>query len=433
MKLIASGVGWAASGQRLYWTTNGGGEWADVTPKPASAEEIACVFFLDTSRGWALLSSPDKESDVKRFDLAFTSNSGESWLIRPVVIPDLDAKSMTLTGDGRVDFPDALHGWLNLGLVGGAAFHPGLLLATTDGGKTWGRAPGGSGTAGDIRFVTSEKGWVTSGDEIYVTRDGAKSWQQFSLQAPVQVYPAAYPTYDLPVFVDSDHGFLPVTYSGTKGSNSALVLFATIDGGATWKTDRILSGLKEGSLGQLAPSAIADSVLVAAETSNHTHLKLKTLPPGQKITESNAEVLSADSGVLQISFGNAATGWALVADAHFRATKLLRTSDSGATWYDITPPVRADNSAPHGASKESPRVIIRPRARPHAAAVATYPGTANPWLIPPGTPVHISTGLGFDQQFVGVLPIWALGGTIAFWLMSDFMPTEARATRTTRT
>jgi photosystem II stability/assembly factor-like uncharacterized protein len=403
LKLLAPDIGWAASSRRLYWTASGGGDWTDVTPKTASPEDIASVFFLDVSHGWALLATSD-QADSRRFDLASTSNSGESWSITPVTIPDFRAATMTPGSDGRVDFVDPLHGWLNLGLVGGAAFRPGLLLATADGGKTWKRALGGSGTAGGIRFVTTEKGWVTCGDEIYATRDGAKSWQQFTLEPPAQARPAVYPTYDLPMFVDSQHGFLPVTYSGSNGSKSALVLFDTVDGGTTWKSDRILSGLKERSVGQLAPSAMADSVLVALEASDHTHLKLTTVAPGQKVATTDAEVLSPDSGILQLSFDSPSSGWALVADARFLATRLLRTADSGVTWSDITPHAKARGMAlppsPPSSNATAPGL---PRTMAHAAANAHSPLATMPKGEPSGTPVHISTGLGFDQKFVGLV------------------------------
>jgi len=52
LKLLTPEVGWAADPQRLFWTTDGGGDWKDITPKkPVVEEEIASAFFLDTSTG----------------------------------------------------------------------------------------------------------------------------------------------------------------------------------------------------------------------------------------------------------------------------------------------------------------------------------------------------------------------------------------------
>jgi hypothetical protein len=58
MKLLAPGVGWVERGGRFYWTTDNGANWKDITP-PASSdldEHISDFYFLDSQRGWALLS-----------------------------------------------------------------------------------------------------------------------------------------------------------------------------------------------------------------------------------------------------------------------------------------------------------------------------------------------------------------------------------------
>ncbi len=84
------------------------------------------------------------------------------------------------------------------------------MLVTTDGGGTWAREA--SGTGGAVRFVTPHEGWVAGGPGggyLYSTRDGGKNWQQVSLKAPPETGPAIYPQYDLPVFADTKHGFLP--------------------------------------------------------------------------------------------------------------------------------------------------------------------------------------------------------------------------------
>jgi hypothetical protein len=52
MKLLTPQVGWAQSGQHLYWTTDGGSHWKDITPHTPSKENIADALFLDTSMGW---------------------------------------------------------------------------------------------------------------------------------------------------------------------------------------------------------------------------------------------------------------------------------------------------------------------------------------------------------------------------------------------
>ncbi len=64
MGLVGPGVGWAlqyrgagpGSDDRLFWTSDDGANWKDITPQDPASHEIAGVFFLDPSRGWVLLA-----------------------------------------------------------------------------------------------------------------------------------------------------------------------------------------------------------------------------------------------------------------------------------------------------------------------------------------------------------------------------------------
>src|SRR5579863_1202282 len=53
MKLLTPNVGWAATKQKLFWTTDGGAQWKDITPKLDHEEQqVSSVFFLDSTTGW---------------------------------------------------------------------------------------------------------------------------------------------------------------------------------------------------------------------------------------------------------------------------------------------------------------------------------------------------------------------------------------------
>ena len=125
-------------------------------------------------------------------------------------------------------------------------------------------------------MVTLQFGWMVGGgggdEELYVTRDGAKTWQSIELEPPAETeemrehmarlqlfersfHPSGRATpryssgasYDLPTFKDPKHGYVSVTYPGVT------VLFATDDGGVTWKPDRVVEGRPIGA------SAVVDS------------------------------------------------------------------------------------------------------------------------------------------------------------------------------
>jgi probable HAF family extracellular repeat protein len=387
IKLLTPDTGWASSESALFWTTDAGGHWKNITPRTASPEEIASVFFLDGSTGWVLLSGGEDASGGLGFDLASTSSAGMAWSITQIRIPDLDAESTTLAGGGRIDFVDSLHGWVNLNVVSSSNFRSGLTLRTNDGGQTWNWLPEDPGIAGSIRFVNALEGWLAGGpadQDVYGTRDSGNSWRKLSLQAPEQVYPATYPTYSLPVFENSQHGFLPVTYSGPAGAHAALVLFATDDGGKTWKVEKVLPSLENTSPGQKLPSAVADSALVTAAVTNHTRLATTMVTPNGK-SSAAADVLSPDSAILELSFADSSQGWILTSDG-----RLQSTHDGGVSWSNITPrslPVAGPSAA---ASASLPDESA-------ASDVSPFP-LSGPDTVVPATAatVHVSRHLGFD-------------------------------------
>jgi len=234
-------------------------------------------------------------------------------------------------GTGTLAFVDDRHGWM---ILNSAKAGAGALLVTSDGGRNWRDThdddPGGQGP---VVLITPDEGWIAGGehdDDLHVTRDGAKSWQTISLPAPKEISPAKFRTAEAPVFEDSKHGFVAVTYIG--GHQSAAVLFATDDGGRSWKQDRVLSNLEKTSAGRRVQSAVVGDIWLIAKVSDHRPI-LTALRAGAKMraTIDPASLMSGYLGVDQLSFVTPSQGWVLV-DA-----ELLSTGDGGATWADITP------------------------------------------------------------------------------------------------
>lgn len=62
MKLLTADAGWATTRNKLFWTTDGGASWRDITPKLNHKRQmVSSVFFLDQSTGWALLNCADDD------------------------------------------------------------------------------------------------------------------------------------------------------------------------------------------------------------------------------------------------------------------------------------------------------------------------------------------------------------------------------------
>ena len=98
MKLLTPNVGWVSTADNLFWTTDAGQHWRNITPKLSPAQNIDSVFFLDTSHGWALLISETADEAEPQLDLASTADGGGGWSITRVNIPHLSPESVTLTG-----------------------------------------------------------------------------------------------------------------------------------------------------------------------------------------------------------------------------------------------------------------------------------------------------------------------------------------------
>jgi hypothetical protein len=144
-QLLTPEVGWAATTNKLFWTTDNGNQWKEITPKAQAPREISSVFFLDRSNGWALLSYAGKEDETTGvretlFELASTQDGGDDWKINSLRVPDPEP-SRRLSGEAWLDFVDPMHGWLMTRMNGNMAVSIGILRATDDGGKTGNRWP----------------------------------------------------------------------------------------------------------------------------------------------------------------------------------------------------------------------------------------------------------------------------------------------------
>ncbi|MGH7814008.1 MAG: hypothetical protein ACREQI_08405 [Candidatus Binataceae bacterium] len=417
MKLLAPGVGWALTymgGTRLFWTTDNGANWKNITPPfPRGWNwNISDVFFVDASSGWVLFSR--SHEPTAEFAMASTTDAGATWSEWKVVMPPDEG---ILDPSGQLFFADDRHGWMVVDVQTSSAFHSGTLLLTSDGGRTWRDAPDDPSGQGPILLVTPKEGWMAGGaedEDLYVTRDGAKTWHKVPLPAPKEIYPAIYPTAGVPVFKDRKHGFVTVTFSGGNGDKSAAVLFKTGDGGRTWKSDRILKNLDESSIGNRVPSTVAGSTWILPRTLMQKAPAITELRAGEQVSVKFAGMYSGHFVDSDPSFVTPEEGWIKTYEG-----RLLSTADGGAAWTDITPgappreihpqggelPKEVPVSAPGlaGSSKFVPAGSPTPTASATPSSSATPNSTATPTTTPTptgGLNPKISERLGFEQYYV---------------------------------
>jgi photosystem II stability/assembly factor-like uncharacterized protein len=160
----APGVAWVAGADStLLATDDGGASWRRPLAPP---DDLYCVEFLDTQRGWAGGGGPYGEGEgiVWR-----TTDGGRSW------------ESASLPSWGRVrdlHFVDAMNGWAVTEDWGVDGDYPqGAVLGTRDGGITWELQATAPGVLLAVRMDPAGFGWAVGSLGVALqTRDGGATW-----------------------------------------------------------------------------------------------------------------------------------------------------------------------------------------------------------------------------------------------------------------
>jgi len=149
-KLLAPGVGWVSTGNRLFRTSDNGEHWKEISPPGPALGTYASVYFVDEETGWVLFPNradddagpvnPGAYSDWS-FTLSYTMDGGGSW--SSVDLPTYRG-DRGLSDQGVVAFADKLHGWISLGTAGNTLTAQSVLLVTSDGGRLWQWAKAGA-------------------------------------------------------------------------------------------------------------------------------------------------------------------------------------------------------------------------------------------------------------------------------------------------
>jgi photosystem II stability/assembly factor-like uncharacterized protein len=339
VRLLSKDTGWALSQFQgtLLWTRDGGSTWKDITPlkTPSGPNQIVAAFFLDEKKGWAV--GPDS--------VFSTEDAGAHWSMTDLLQVGLvDPPLKKPAGFGptvaaEISFSDALHGWLNLAPEWGRTPLKRWLLATSDGGRTWRRALGEPGYAGSVLSVSADECWMQSynGETLSVTRDGGQTWENIALLPPGGIERATTPFYDLPTF-QGQNGSLSVTYPNgavQQHSNGAVVLFATNDGGRTWKANRSITLMPSLMSTTHVSTAVVGNQWFLVNKVDHQDPTVIAVPAGAK-TDLPSRYTPPYSAPIarQLSFVSPSRGWVLFSDNSF-----LSTSNGGASWSATMTPI----------------------------------------------------------------------------------------------
>jgi N-acetyl-anhydromuramyl-L-alanine amidase AmpD/photosystem II stability/assembly factor-like uncharacterized protein len=322
--LSAARRGWVLNGRGLSSTSDGGASWRSILPPGLAPAAVRGVRFLRTS-GWLVAASG---SGTAPLVLYRTSTGGATWTSTPLpAIRDVD-----LGAPVEIAPLDDLPAFLDLRLEPSRwSLSRAALLQTSDGGLTWTRSP--LPAAGSIAFPSLLDGWLVGGfahERLYATHDGGATWKLVTPPVPASGSIA----YTPPTFSDPEAGVLPISVSA--GKTSSLRFDTTADGGSTWLQ---ATSVRLGSavpFGTSLPTAIVSRDEWLAAVGGRL-LRIE----GEGTTRTSVGTLPGATSALK--FVSIYDGWLEMPVPCARrvppcAPRLFSTTDGGVTWTRLRPP-----------------------------------------------------------------------------------------------
>ena len=250
-----------------------------------------------------------------------SADGGASWQVR-----HRRSDGDIMTGDlWAVAFGDAGHGWAVRRGVGSPVA---TILATSDAGKTWHwRYPGPTrGRLLSVAATDARHAWAAGYQSVYgsgyfqgkglmlATTDGGKTWQRQRLPAGLVLSRVA--------FADAHRGW--AVGEGDVSGPVALQysVLSTSDGGAHWRI--CYTAASGASLYGLAAVGPDRCYVVGYAEQQHAGLVLRTTDAG---LHWSAEYPIPHQNLRAVSFPDAGNGWAVGSGG-----TVLVTNDGGADW-----------------------------------------------------------------------------------------------------
>lgn len=226
---------WIVSDETRVWRTeDGGNSWTQcymTRPGSGYGLSIRGLSFVDRETGFM----------IDRSTLLRTSDAGLTWAqVGEVKSPDQSCLLENCYFAQSCCFLDPLNGWV-VGSANNSDYllkptippYVGLLLRTQDGGRTWERkiikAPHGHINKGnrwalnDLFFSDRLYGWVVGDGVIFATTDGGETWKMSEINGRNQDA-----VFEKVLFVDRIHGWVTM-----KDQDKLLY---TNDGGSRWSS-----------------------------------------------------------------------------------------------------------------------------------------------------------------------------------------------------
>ena len=219
------------------------------------------------------------------------------------------------TGDlVGVFFTSSDRGWI--------AGDDGFLASTRDGGANWTKFPlNTTENINEIYFRNSDNGYLVAGRQMFITRDGGKTWQDIRIYRTGE-FGAGRPEFLSIRFSDKNRGYVVGSVLRKSGDDEVVVdslLMRTEDAGETWrritvptKTELFHLDFNNNSHGWI----VGDGGVVLSTTDEG--LTWKKQNSGTNIPLYNVDFRDDDEGYI---VGKSGT--------------ILRTENGGSTWQMV--------------------------------------------------------------------------------------------------
>lgn len=293
--------GWAVGGRgTILHTSDGGDTWQEQTSGTDFILED--VFFVDRRRGWAVGGWP-RDTAVAIYGgmgvILATSDGGKTWR------PQLEGQAVWLSA---ICFVGRSSGW--------AVGEYGTVMRTRDGGATWVQmrnVPTPAWLRG-VHFVNPQQGWAVGRYETVLrTNDAGESWVPQDVPPPYRPFglPLAYRAIR---FASASEGWIV----GDHGN-----ILHTSDGGKTWAGEAIDLPAGVRDLVNLSDLAVTKDGAAWAVSP----VALIARQPGVVPARWSVVKTGIPAWLRGISFAGTGNGW-VVGDRN----TVIRTGDDGRSW-----------------------------------------------------------------------------------------------------
>jgi photosystem II stability/assembly factor-like uncharacterized protein len=300
----------------LYRTTDGGQLWADVSLIGDAWRPVE-GYFESGVVGWVLARSYGP--DLWRTRLLRTTNGGLAW--QTVTAPFPVRRAASLISEDELDSIDLLLFKDSLGIVCSRRW----LMFSTNSGDSWtgfgipSHWVHGSSGGSHFSFIDGLRGWFLNNltHDLWRTTDGGASWDCASRDCPGEVV----------TFLDPKRGYSCIARY-PRGRRPRPILFATEDGGATWRrVGRIVTGF---SLERPQLTALPKGALFVKSLQAGIEVLMASRDGGRSWRE-----IHRTKGVnFRQCFLNADEGW--IVERREDSLAVLHTRNGGAKWEEIS-------------------------------------------------------------------------------------------------